>query len=584
MLKDCIEVFERIIKKEGDKCITDRYILSPGTYILVKNDKIEELEVLPKTKLKKSEEELDECPRTELYNYFAERDYLSNYLNSNKCVDTKVITTDKLGKKINIGSKVVMSNNYLTFFTKKEHLGVGKINNAVIEKYYNSLESKYGIEDEYNLTRVKEWMLKKFIELGNEKKDQKGVFKIFFEADIKDYIYESGKYLEDKIYNNNDYNIKIKGVEYGVPDNNMNLNKKKPMLFNRTRRTTVPYILPREEAVIRKKFFDLLLTYYEEGKRLIFFDEINTKIIACDMNESRPENFSGYFLRISKDKKGIKIEQIEHLVDSNSEIKDLVIEKIIDINYEKLQTKNPMSYGPIEKLEELENVVNKILFKGNLKKNYFVEAKDLSVTDYELKQVILETRCAFWDWFLKGDIEGIKSNFERFSLRLVFNTLLQDSYAVVNAAQQLNLRWSILKFLKGDAYKVPRAKELKEIMKRKSQMEDPEIETDEEFYFMVGQLYGYMIAIRKPRVRTYQDLIPLLNAKNSQRIKDLLIALSGRNFHVIFRNKRFATIYAMVLDYPAGNKINPDILLSGVLYSNLFLEKKDSLEIDSNDK
>ncbi|EGT4945308.1 CRISPR-associated protein Cse4, partial [Clostridioides difficile] len=37
LLKDCLEIFEKEYKSLGNRLITDSYVLSYGTYILVKN-------------------------------------------------------------------------------------------------------------------------------------------------------------------------------------------------------------------------------------------------------------------------------------------------------------------------------------------------------------------------------------------------------------------------------------------------------------------------------------------------------------------------------------------------------------------
>ncbi len=110
MLKDCLEVFKKMYEEHGDKLIIDSYTLSEGSYLLVKKDgSIEVLEV--------SKKDTDKTDR--LYKYFAQRDYLSRLVTIDKPMDSK---------------KVIHSNNYLTFFMKKDNT---KLNDEIIDNYYN---------------------------------------------------------------------------------------------------------------------------------------------------------------------------------------------------------------------------------------------------------------------------------------------------------------------------------------------------------------------------------------------------------------------------------------------------------------
>ena len=97
-------------------------------------------------------------------------DYYSGLIDMNKPID---------------GKKIIHSNNYLSFFVKKDSFVNGKLTNEVIENYYNVLrnprlkyskpkakalynlvEEDIGTVDEEKLTKIEEWIKKNIFELG----------------------------------------------------------------------------------------------------------------------------------------------------------------------------------------------------------------------------------------------------------------------------------------------------------------------------------------------------------------------------------------------------------------------------------
>ena len=217
MLKDCLEVFKNIYEQYGDKLITDDYTLVEGSYVLVKKDNsYEVLEVSKK----------DNDTSNKLYQYFVQRDYLSKLIDMNKPID---------------GKKVVHSNNYLTFFIKKENINKTKLTSEIIDKYYEILlnptikykdknekksmyekaERIYGKVNENQLISNKDWIKSNVFNLVNEVKSDKNYLKVFFEEDIDIYSKESNKYILPNIYNNTDFNLNIELKTYGLPNDNM---------------------------------------------------------------------------------------------------------------------------------------------------------------------------------------------------------------------------------------------------------------------------------------------------------------------------------------------------------------------------
>ena len=78
----------------------------------------------------------------------------------------------------------------------------------------------------------------------------------------------------------------------------------RPYLENKTRKEkyTVPYLLNEKEVFKQKKFFDYLYNMANSGKRNIYISSDKKEIIPLETKESLSDNFTGYYLRIRKDK------------------------------------------------------------------------------------------------------------------------------------------------------------------------------------------------------------------------------------------------------------------------------------------
>ena len=100
MNKDLIDIFNVQYNAKGEKLITDNYTLADGTYIMVNTD----------GNIKYQKEFDKKVSQIIEFEEFITRDYLSKYLDSDKAV----------------ANKNIHSNNYMSFFIKKETLDLEK--------------------------------------------------------------------------------------------------------------------------------------------------------------------------------------------------------------------------------------------------------------------------------------------------------------------------------------------------------------------------------------------------------------------------------------------------------------------------
>lgn len=577
MLKDILKTFKKQLKEKGENYLTDDYIPSDGKYIIV--DTFEnDFKILDRfnIKINKKTKEIDDTSK--YFSFIRKADYMSRLLDMNKPIDPK---------------KVIHSNNYLTFFIKKENVNNGKLKDEIIDKYYEILknplikytkpkakklyeevEEKCGKSDEELIDEIKLWIksnIHNFVENNNK---EKTYLKIFFKYDEDKYKKESEKYILTNLYNSNDYNISIEGQIYGLSNDNMGLNSKKPYLENKTRKSKLPYLLTKEEVLLQKQFFDYLMNKVSKGKTNIYVNEEEIKSINND--EMLEKNFEGYYLRIKKGKE-VEIHDFDNIVSYRPDIRPFKLQKVLEVEKSKIT-----DYGEIKKRKTLKNLINIVFFSKFLSSNYFTEAKDLNINDNVLKRNLLLSRNVLFTWFYKGIDNNVPKVLNFSSLDLIKGSI-NNGY-LQKASDQFNLRASFKNYFEGGDSMADVLLKVKNSLREKinkdnKNNEDIILDDDRQYYFAVGQLTGYFISLNKSKNKNHSLANPIINGKNDKRIKAELRKLYTRyNYRIDCGNKRIERLYAMVSSYVPEKKIDEDLIIAGYLHSSLIYEKSDKEE------
>lgn len=567
MLQDAIEIFKKEYEKYGgDRLIVDSYIPSDGEYILVEPK--EEGFVIIDRHIINRKKGIDET--YEHYDFIRNADYLSKLIDMNKPIDPK---------------KIIHSNNYFTFFVKKENVHNGKLTKEIIEKYYEVLKNpllKYnkskvkklyqeieqinGAADEKIIEKVESWIKYNIFQLVKEDKD-KSYLKIFFKYDLDQFRKESEKYILPNIYNNNDYNITVDDEIYGLPNDNMGMNSKKPFLENKTRKTKVPYLLSVEEVLMQKKFFDYLLNKASEGKTNIYISYVNgKKIEALTNDETLSDDFNGYFLRIKKGKE-VEIHDFDTLGLFKINIKPMNLTNALRLEKSKIE------YTTINTISSLKNLINEVFFNKFLTTNYFTDPGDININDRSLKRNILLTRTALFSWFYKGNSNNIWKLLDFSSLDLIKGSIANGYLA--KAGDQYNLRCALKNYFEGGDNMSDILINTKNSLREKINQNDTgSIENDKEYFFAVGQLTYYFISLNKGKNKAHSLANPMFNAKTDEKLKNELRKLYKKyNYTIDMKYKRLKNMYYMVVSYVPEGKVNEDLIIAGYLHSNLIYEE-----------
>lgn len=583
MLKDCLEVFAKKYAQYGEAYILDNYVLADGTYLLIN----QEGEIEERLDISKKNDELDRTDNR--YAMFSELDYCSNL------IDTQ--------KAIVLPEKNILSNNYLSFFVKKKTITENKLTRETIDKYYDILldplekkyknnkksaeiykevEKIYGRPNENKLKRNKEWILQNIFQIYKKYdiSTEGKYLKIFFKEDIEIWRKESNRYLLPNIYNSTDYNVSINEEIYGMPNDNIGLNSKKPYLRQKSRKNEIPYLISTKEVLLQKKFFDYLMNEASQGKTNVYIDDDIRCFNDNEKNKDIGYGFNGYFIRIQKGKE-LEIKDFDKVLNYHEDIKGCYIDRSININYAHLKYETKMQYDNITTLSELSRVINSILFLNQLTSSYYKEKKDIKITDNILKQCIFQSREAFFDWFYKGNDQRIKVIFPKISLRLIKNTICNGHR--IKAQEQWMLREGVINYFNKGGYKMSDVMKqvLDQLDKKINATEQPVIENDIEYAIAVGQLVNYLLSLSKSNNPSHALVNPILNAKNDTQMKEHIKKLFKKyNYAIDRKGRRFRNLYGMIEGYQVENEINEDALLYGYL-SNCLIYKKEG---ENNDE
>ncbi len=540
MIKDTIDGLEI----DFQKAIIDNYKLKDGLYVRVGKDI--EYFIYKAPKKENSNDiglkDLEGNIRANEYEWFAKRDYLSVYLNSNKALDPP--------------KKKIHNNNYLTLFAKakefslenKEHFATKLYDNLKDFKSFTKKEEIEVVKSFYDYIfdeqRQKDVETKKrrFLEIFDvvaKKKEtiKEGEYiKIFFDENLEKYEKEAQIYYALKIYNKIETVEQIEGSIYGLSDFNMGLNAKKPYLEHKTRGFSLPYMVKKDEIFEIKELFDFLK--YQNN----FLETKATR------------HKSGIFL-------------VKHSSNDQAEIVDFdIIVKEPKLEKEFV-FKDYLRFTPedevIKDYTTLFHQVDTIFYNGTLQNNLFGEV--YSKLPNRLQNLILLTRDAMLT-LKKSEIKPLLYINKKYADEFMLNHLRQDRFN--KAKEALNLKLSLLAY-EGEEVNIKQT--LRNIEQKLESLEEL---TNEEFFVLSGQIIKYLLDKSKKSDKKAYMIEPYLRAGKTKKLKQEIETLFFTYKHEIPLNfKKFNNALALIEGYETDEKVQKDKLLVGLLSENIFYKK-----------
>jgi CRISPR-associated protein Csh1 len=617
------EHFKTAIKGDN-KIILDNYFPKDGLYIKIDREKpISQIDENRYMIIDTDDEIAPE--KLDLYNWLKERDYCSQILNTNKAID--------------LPAKKILSANYLSYFIQKDRLpsigknplDIGELK-RLTENYYerlknaesyfedllpsdikfkpekkeeemeNFLQAYYSEEVAYirnderrqDIEECKEYMLDNMediintIKLIDDKSKVKGYIKIFFEEDIEKYRKESRVYLIPRIYNVKEYNILVNDEILGLPISDITTNEKKPYLLLKTMKCLVPIRDTVENVKATKNFYEWMLNSIKNEKD-VFKLGYN---YAFDGGKPYDGDKPYYIVNMamSQSSKNYEIVDFDNIPSPLPEIR-FKLENTLRVPLydpeQKVYLKDKYEEDrTITNLSSIQYLVSQYYFNGEMKgyfKNIEPDIKSNKFT-HEMKILFMESRDAFFDYFHKGIDTNIKKIIDKITLSSIDEQLKStvEGTRLMNMRRAYNLRLSFLKYFKIEGGKDMASRLEDVISKIEKKINFKEMvycNSDEEFYFLAGQLAYYLISTSEASKKHFGMFEPFLLARNSNQLKRRLEETFETYSHNISIGYiKFKNAMSMVMGYQTETKITDEMkgfLIAGILSNNLLYSKQE---------
>lgn len=525
------------------------------------------------------------------YWWFRDRDYYSSLLEMNKPVDTK---------------KKIHSNNMYTIFIKCQNLpevGEDKQLNynqleEIFDGYYDRINREYDKREKEileianievinidDLEFYKNIMLKairetiKFIKNLDKNSgftSKNDYVKLFIESDtnedvdIKNYIKESNRYIDLKIFNCNDYNKNIKGKIYGLSNENMVLNNKKPYLELKSTKFKVPFKISLEQAIKNHKIIQWIENARDENGKIISNFNLNWD---NDLSSKPDDNCDvGICFETIKTKTGCQI--IEN---------DFIPRNIKNLN-KYFEYKNYLDYDEDEmagckERYVLEGYVDKVFFKNQMKIVYYNdEYKPKGLNTY-CSNAMTIMKIPMKNYFRLGIEDSLNSVIDKITLGIIESSLNDENVTKYSIACKENLRLNLLRYFEiggkknmGDIL----TKVMEDVKTKVKAKEFIPIGSDDEFYYCIGQLTYYLCSLSEAKSKNQNMYNSIIKAQSSKKIKDILKHLyKVYNYKIGNANLKFNNLFSMIMGYEPTKKSNVDMIICGLTTNNVIYTKKE---------
>lgn len=601
MTYDLLKIFGKYFQDE--KVVIDSYELTDGYYYVIdENNNFEKLLVLN-----------NESDNYELEKYIKIIDFYSKYINSNKALDTSY--KEKIDGKEYSMLKKICSNNIYTLFFKNKYLEgllnkddnkdavpVGVFKNG-INKYYDSLlklgsssKEEILLKEKYTENEIeiyKEKMLKAFDVIYDDLKEQEmqkeNWIKIFLKKDIEEYKRVSEIYVKTKLFNTNDNNIELNGKTYGSNNYNYGLNSKKPYLELKSTNYKVGSYINDEDIQILNNLY-IWLYNNGAGKTILKLPE-DWKFNGIPKDEQDIIDKNTYIIKVVGNNGTARIDDYRYTSNYNTKIRKFICKNYLD--------KEPKIIFETENIYGLNWYTNNIWFAENEKssKNYIRDSYydiDLKISKSILsnwkKDMLKQYNNLFLELFEQEQPNNFINKLDEIAIRIIENmymdNLKQNKNYIHNPRKAFNL-WIAYKqyFSKKGEDEEMKINELQEQCE-KIVNEGRKIETDEQYYYLAGQVTYYLLS-RSKADKLMQDVTePFTRANTAKKLKDEIKFLYEKYKYDIYLNyPKFNNIMSeILLQEPEGKvKDNKELILAGLLANNLFYGKQENLNNGGNE-
>ena len=617
MLYDFLNDYRDFFK--DDRKVIDSCKLGIGFYVLIKKDlSIEVLNV-------DGTDNVD--INSELYTYFLERKYYSDYIDSNKAIDQSQRIN---GEKNLMAKKIFSTNPCALFFSSKsiEEFDIDKSKSVPMNTFLKGIDTYFDklieVKDgknkesrellsymsgyseniskyEYIYEKAREIFKSNFPEIIKTLKEKYNIKKecrinIFLEEDINTYSFTSSLYTCQNIFNKNNFNIKYEDSVYGQNGYNNSFSDGKVFLELKSTPFKVSSRISIDDIFVLRNMYIWLKNNINPNRLVKIPTNFDFK------GDVKNENIIGSPIYLIS----IELDANKNHIISNFEFIPYYTEKIKEFTCtDCFNSKLKNIDFTISKRNELQEKVDEIWFSNRLVSTYS-DPKRLA-DDKEIplwkKRIIKNNKNKFIDFFYRLDERALNQDLDKIAFEICKNTLLdsfikkenknkdkKDSKAEKDNSEEnknknllntyaalkcINLWIAFDSYFGGD-FKMKKNNiynEAKEII-----LNNGEISNDEEYYFFIGQVARYFINMSKAEKKTHMLINPLLNTKSREKVVNAISKMREKySYDLNVDNRRFNNILKQIYTYESQTIENvlPKYILVGFLDDNLFYIKKE---------
>ncbi len=539
MIKDILDNFDI----DFQKAIIDNYQLKDGLYVRIGQERVEYF-IYKKPKDSSKDiglKNLEGNIRANEYEWFARRDYVSVYLNSNKAIDPP--------------KKKIHNNNYFTLFVKakefneanKEHFVAKLYDNLKTFATFTKKEEQEVLKSfqdfifdtarEKDIEQKKQRFLALFDDIVQKKEliKEGEYIKIFFDEDLQKYEKEAQIYYALKIYNKIETIANIDGQIYGLSDFNMGLNSKKPYMEHKTRGFSLPFMVKKDDIYTFKALFDFL--------------KFQNNLLQKEVSR----HSSGVYVTKHSSNDQAEIIDFDIVTNDNLLPKPFIVRDYLGKSEDE----------EIKDFYRLFKVVDEVFYNGNLENNLYGEV--YSKLPNSLQNLIFLTRDAIIA-LKKGEMKPLFAINRRYGDDFILYHLKQDRWH--KAKDALSLKLSLL------AYEGEKMDIKETLINIEQKIESLDKLESAEFFVLAGQIIKYLLDKSKKSDKRADMIEPFLRAGKARKLKKEIETLFFTYKHEIPLNfKKFNNALALVEAFEDDERVQKDKLLIGILSENMFYKK-----------
>lgn len=445
----------------------------------------------------------------------------------------------------------------------------------------------------------------------DEVKDKEYII-LYLDEAIEKYRQINERYLSDKLFNTNEFNVMVGEEIYGTSDFLNGFPMKKPFLSHQSAvfdiagrisgkmarnlhhfqeimsRNILPRPLPlfvyREE--LQTEELAIFSKYLSEGKKIGYQE------IIRDLYKSHKEDIGDYYLLYYY---GNTVFDFDFVSRFRYELKQG------DKKYWEIKDYFQVDLGKkILHVFDLEEKVLRVIFNnslitqtkaGDIQRKYFDELDPKYCKSENNYLLVLKYRKAFYDYIYKSRTQAVT--------RLMFDDILlsgilEDIRLDMMKENQHSQRWSVLSkmniwFSLAENFDIPfkttdtmasKLEKQRAFMAALSKGE-AELENDEQYAFAVGQVIYYLLHKSKTTDKSYNRLEPFLQQVHASQLNKAIARLFYMYKHENF-SENFSHPFASVMAYQTEANMRGylPMMLAGIFSDNQLFANDKSKDTD----